>query len=30
MIEYRDTIDGIRSDQLTGFFVGWPGCVTCT
>jgi ribosomal protein S18 acetylase RimI-like enzyme len=24
MIRYSDTIDGVRSDQLKGFFVGWP------
>jgi hypothetical protein len=24
MITYRDTIEGIAPDQLSGFFVGWP------
>jgi ribosomal protein S18 acetylase RimI-like enzyme len=24
MIAYRDTIEGIAPDQLSGFFVGWP------
>ena len=24
MIEYTDSLDGINSGQLTGFFVGWP------
>jgi ribosomal protein S18 acetylase RimI-like enzyme len=24
MIEYRTTADGLRADQLRGFFVGWP------
>src|SRR5438552_1829034 len=24
MIEYRDTVDGVTPESLTGFFVGWP------
>lgn len=24
VISYRNSPDGIRADQLTGFFVGWP------
>ena len=24
MIEYRATLEGLSSDQLTGFFVDWP------
>jgi hypothetical protein len=24
MIEYRESIDEISPDQLSGFFVGWP------
>jgi ribosomal protein S18 acetylase RimI-like enzyme len=26
MIEYRETIDEISPEQLSGFFVGWPNC----
>ena len=24
MIEYKDNIEGVTSDRLNGFFVGWP------
>lgn len=24
MIDYRESVDGIRPDQLLGFFEGWP------
>ena len=24
MIEYRESLDGITAENLTGFFVGWP------
>lgn len=24
MIEYRNTLDGVKASQLAGFFVGWP------
>ena len=24
MIQYRTSLEGIRADQLEGFFVGWP------
>jgi GNAT superfamily N-acetyltransferase len=30
MIQYRNSLEGIRADQLEGFFVGWPNSPTPT
>ena len=30
MIQYRTSLEGIRADQLEGFFVGWPNPPTAT